>query len=108
MNGGDVGMIELREHLRFAAEAQDALRVAGKMLGQELQSHLALELIVAGVIDLAHPADTKQGEDFVLAQKRAGFQRHKFPSNDKYSIRRLRRLRRFFEGREKQRVGSRE
>jgi hypothetical protein len=70
-------LISLSRPLSGAAEAQNALGVAGEMLGKELQRHFAVELAVAGVIDLAHPAHAEQREDFILAEERAWFQ-HRF------------------------------
>ncbi len=53
---GDVRMIERREHLRFAAEPRQAIRIDREDLRQHLQRDVATELRIACAIDLAHPA----------------------------------------------------
>ena len=65
---GDVGVVELREELRFALEAGEALLVRGERGRQDLDRHLALEARVGGAIDLAHPALTQLGGDLVGAE----------------------------------------
>jgi hypothetical protein len=43
MNGGDVGVIERREDLRFALESRHAFGVTSKGFRQDLQRHVAPE-----------------------------------------------------------------
>ena len=54
--------------LRFALEAHHPVRVARKLLGQDLERDLALELAVAGAVDLAHPARAERGDDLVTSE----------------------------------------
>ena len=52
----DVRMVERGEDLRLALEAREPLGIARERVGQNLQRDVAVELGVAGPIDLAHPA----------------------------------------------------
>ena len=58
-----IGMIERCEHLRFTMKARQAVRVAGKCLGQDLDRHFAVQQCVASAIDLAHAASTDGSDD---------------------------------------------
>ena len=48
-------MIERREHLRFAFEAREAIRVSGEYLWEDLQRDVAREFRIPRAIDLAMP-----------------------------------------------------
>ena len=76
MDRGDVRVIERGEHLRFALEARQALRIGGEHLRQDLQGDVAPEPRVAGAIDLAHPAGPERTDDFVEANALASRQCH--------------------------------
>ena len=56
VNREDVRVFDLRERLRLALEAGQALGVAGDRLGQDLHGHVAIEAIVARKVHLAHAA----------------------------------------------------
>jgi hypothetical protein len=72
----DVGVIELREHLRFALEARESLGVVRERVGEDLDRDVAVELGVVGAIDLAHPAFAQQRDDLIRAELRSGAERH--------------------------------
>ena len=48
----DVGMVQRGEHLGLTLEAGQPVRVGGERLGENLERHVAVELGVAGLIDL--------------------------------------------------------
>ena len=56
VNVRDVRMVEGREHLRFALEARNAIRVLRDGVRQDFQRDITSELRIARAIDLAHPA----------------------------------------------------
>ena len=51
----DVRMIERGEHLRFTTEAREAIGIVGNGRQQDLDRDLAIQLRVAGSVDLAIP-----------------------------------------------------
>ena len=63
----DVRMVQRGEDLRFAAEAHEPIGIRREGVGQNLQRDDAIELGVAGAVDLAHPARANGGDDFVGA-----------------------------------------
>ena len=65
IDGRDVRMIEGGERLGFAREAQHTIRVRGEQLGKDLQRDVAIELRIAGAIDLAHAAFAQRADDLV-------------------------------------------
>src|SRR5437667_1745782 len=68
VDGGDIRMIERGEHFRFTLEAGDAVMIAGKFVGQDLDGHFTLQLGIACAINLSHASATKQGQDFYGAE----------------------------------------
>jgi hypothetical protein len=56
-------MIQRREKLGFALEAGEAIRVGCECIGQHLERDVAIQLAVAGSVDLAHAADTQRREN---------------------------------------------
>ena len=56
VNARDVRMIERGEHLRFAGESRDAIRVVEKAVRQDLERNIATELCIASAIHRSHPA----------------------------------------------------
>ncbi len=62
---GNVRMIQGREDVRLALEAGTPIGVARDRVRQNLESHLALQLQVAGAIDLAHPARPERCQNLV-------------------------------------------
>ncbi len=69
------GMIQRRQHLRFAAESREAIRIVGDRRQQHLDRDVAIQLGIARAIHLAHAAGAEGGEDFVRAEARAGCER---------------------------------
>ncbi len=63
----DVRMIERREDLRFPAEACEAIGIVGNGRQQDLDRDLAIQLRVAGSVDLAHPARADPRLDLIRA-----------------------------------------
>ena len=53
---GDVRMIQRREHLRFALEPREPIRIGRERLRQDLERDVAIQPRVAGAIHLAHAA----------------------------------------------------
>ncbi len=68
VDGGDVRMIERGERLGLAREPGEALGVGGDGGGQDLDGDVAIELGVAGAIDLAHSAFAKLRDDAIRAE----------------------------------------
>jgi hypothetical protein len=64
----DVGMIEGAGRARFLFEACAWREVAADRRQQRLEGHVPGQARVAGAIDLAHPARTKERENFVRTQ----------------------------------------
>jgi hypothetical protein len=58
-----------KEHLlqSNALESVDAVRITREFLGQNLDCDVTLQFRIAGTINLAHAAFSKQGPDFVQA-----------------------------------------
>ena len=65
VDGGDVGMIQRREELRFALEAGQPIGIAGEEVGQDLERDVAPEPRVAGAKDLSHATGAKRGDDLI-------------------------------------------
>ena len=55
----DVGMIERRQHLGLALEADHSLWIARERVGKELERDLAVQREVIGQVDLAHASMAK-------------------------------------------------
>ena len=73
---GDVLVGDRGEHLGFAFEPRDAIRVGSQRLEDDLDGDAATELGVACAIDLAHPAGPEHVRDLVGAEPGAGGQWH--------------------------------
>lgn len=69
-------MVERGQHLRFALEARESLRICRECLGQELQGYVASKFRVACAIELAHPARSEQADYFVRAETSTRADRH--------------------------------
>ena len=54
-------MVERRQHLRFALEPGQALRVVGEEVRENLDGDVAVQLGVACPIDLAHAVEPRRG-----------------------------------------------
>ena len=58
-------MREGGDRLRFALEALEGTRIRGHLFGKDLDRDLAVQLRVAGPIDLSHAAGADRGDDLV-------------------------------------------
>ena len=76
VDGGDAGVVQAGEHLRFPLEPGEPVGVSGEGVRQDLQRDIAAELGVGGAIDLPHPAFTDQGGDVVMPQPRTDLEGH--------------------------------
>jgi len=65
VDGGNVRVIQRGQRLRFARQARQAVRIVGEDVGQDLDRDIAIQLRIAGAIDLAHSAFAQFGEDLV-------------------------------------------
>jgi hypothetical protein len=71
IDGRDVGVVERCEHLRFTPKSRQPVRIGHKSRRQNLERDVAVELHVAGAIDLAHATLAQFLEDLVGAEARA-------------------------------------
>src|SRR6266581_2083477 len=69
VNREDIWVIEPNYRVRFLLKPLQALRVAGKALGQEFERGLAARCDVGGQIDVAHPAGADPFRNFVVADR---------------------------------------
>ena len=56
VQGGDVWVLEGRQHLRFAVEPGQPVRVVGDIAGEDLEGDVVLKLGVSGAVHDAHVA----------------------------------------------------
>ena len=61
----DLSMVQRSQNLRFTFEASHALSVIGEKLRQNFQCDFALQLGIAGAVNLAHAARTQQVKDLI-------------------------------------------
>ena len=76
-DAGDVRVVERGQQPCLALKASEALRVGDERDGEDLDRHVASELQVSGVIDLAHATGAQGGKDFERAEALAGGQGHR-------------------------------
>ena len=69
-------MIQRRQHLRFTPESGQPVGIARERIRQHLERDVAIELRVAGAVDLAHAAGANGSDDLVRPKTRAWTQRH--------------------------------
>ena len=72
----DVRVRQRRHGLRLALEAGQRVGILREPFGKDLDGDVAVELRVAGAVDLAHAAGAERGKDLVGAESRAGGERH--------------------------------
>ena len=72
-----MGMIERRQHLRFAPEPPETIGVAREGVGDDFQRDIAAEIRVTGAVDLTHPSCSEQGDDLVRTKFVPRAQRHR-------------------------------
>jgi hypothetical protein len=68
IDGADVLVVESREYLGFALEADQTVRVLGEERREDLDRHVAIELAVARAVHVAHPATAKVVDDRIRAE----------------------------------------
>jgi hypothetical protein len=65
VDGCDVGMVERRQHLRFAREPRQPIRIEREGLRQDLDRDVTIELGIPCAIDDAHATFADLGDDLV-------------------------------------------
>ena len=70
VDGANVGMIQGRSRLRFAAETTESLRVLCEFFGKKFQSYGSAEASVFGFVDDAHAATAELFDDTVVGNRR--------------------------------------
>src|SRR5262245_32757271 len=76
---GDVGMVHRSQELRFSSKAGETIRILRKMIWQEFQRYVALQLRIAGAKDHTHTSFTQWRSDFVWADPCTGCNGHERP-----------------------------
>src|SRR6266545_778068 len=76
VNGEDVGMIQCPGGLRLLLEPMQAVAVLRECGRQDFDSYIAIQLLIAGAIDLTHSALANLRADFVTAEFCAGGNAH--------------------------------
>jgi hypothetical protein len=71
MDRGDVRVGQAREGVRLLAKPQAGFLVSEGAFGQDLQGHVAVELLIPGAEDLAHPAGPQRLDDSILSKRAA-------------------------------------
>ena len=84
VNGRDIGMVQRRQHLRFARETRHAVGIGGEGVGQNFDGDFAVELGIGGAIDRAHAALAEFGGDAVMRDGRLGA--HGFSASARFGI----------------------
>src|SRR5258707_6683351 len=83
-------MVEGAHGLRFLLEALEALRVRGRVFGQDLDRDFAGEAGIASTVDLAHASRPEEREDLVGTEACARLHWHEADPARVYSGRSLR------------------
>ena len=71
VNLRDVRMIERGQQHRFALKTCEAARIRCDPLRQDLDGHIAAQLLVPRAVDLAHPARAERLENLVVPDERS-------------------------------------
>ena len=66
IDGADIGMVQARSGLGFAAKAAKGVRIVGDIIGKELEGDEAVQAQIFGLVDDAHPAATEFFNHFVV------------------------------------------
>ena len=64
----DVWMVQAGKNLRFTLESRQAIRIAGKCLGEDLQGDITIQLRISRLIDLSHAALANEGGYVVVPE----------------------------------------
>ena len=75
----NVGMVERGGGFSFLLEAEQALGVGGECGGENFDGDAAFEARIDGVVDLAHAAGAKRGDDLEWADVASGFHAARLP-----------------------------
>jgi hypothetical protein len=76
----DVGMVERREHSRFAFEARQSIGMPGERRWQNLDGDIAPELRIVRTVDFAHAARAEQRVQAIPAKQLPGHVRQRVRS----------------------------
>jgi hypothetical protein len=68
VNVRDIRMIECRQHLRFAPESRQPVRILSQSGRKNLDGDFAVELDVARGVHLVHATRAEGREDFVVTE----------------------------------------
>jgi len=71
VEGGDAGVVEGGEDAGLLPQAGEALGLEGELVGKRLEGDLAVQLRIAGAVDLAHASGSEPGDDLVGAHARS-------------------------------------
>jgi hypothetical protein len=82
----DVGVVEARQHLRFALEARHAFGILGELAREHLERHLAAQLFILGAPHLAHPADAEGIDHAVVGKTHSRFDAHPVTPQCRYVV----------------------
>lgn len=69
VDSGDVRMVQRGQHLRLAPQSGEPVGIAGELVGQHLDCHLALERRVLSPVDGPHAIRPEFAEDPVGAER---------------------------------------
>ena len=69
-------MAERREHLGFTFEPRKPIDIELELLRQHLECDVAIQLRVAGPVDLTHAAGAERGSDFVWTEASSSSKGH--------------------------------
>src|SRR4029077_13227383 len=78
VDGCDVGMIERRQHPRFALEAGQPFGIARERFRQKFYGHVPPELGIVRFVHLSHPAHADLRDDLVRTETCASAEGHYF------------------------------
>jgi len=68
MDGGDIGMIQRRQHARFPLETGQSFRIVDERGGKNLNRHIAPKLRVVRLVHLTHAACANLRDDLIRAE----------------------------------------
>ena len=71
----DIGMIQRSKHLCFAGESRQAVGVVRERVGEDLDRDVAIQLRIAGSVNLSHPPFADRRGDLVDAETGARSER---------------------------------
>jgi hypothetical protein len=66
------GWLSEARTLGFALEARKAVGISGEDGREDLERHVAIQLRIAGAIDLTHAARADERQDLICAETSAG------------------------------------